>query len=620
MNDSNQYAKIYPVDAVVANKDQIDAIDPAGAGSIPSLFSERIRRTPKSPAYQQYVNGQWKTWSWQDFGETLSNWRRAFASEQLDQGERVAIRLRNCVEWVLFDQGAMGTGLVVVPVFAEDRADNIAYIIGQTESRILFVEDYEQWTAMDAETESLGSLQRVIVLSDENWPDQTSDSRLLTLEQWLAKGQGVPDEQVQCEPDSLATIVFTSGTTGKPKGVMLSHTNIVSTAYGGLQSIAVFPKDSMLSFLPLSHMFERTIGCYFNVIAGSSVAFSRSIPQLLDDMAIVKPSILITVPRIFERAYSRIKAQLEEGSSIKKWLFNQAVDIGWQRFEINQGRASWTGKQIFWPILNKLVASKVRQRFGGNLRFVVSGGAPLAAKISRVFIGLGIDILQGYGLTETSPVLTVNTLEKNKPDSIGLPLANAKLRIGDLGELQATGSSVMLGYWNNPEATADTMTEDGWLKTGDIATISEHGYISITGRIKEIIVLANGEKVPPADMEAAICDEAIFEQAMIVGEGRGYLSAVVVINAENWDRHAAELGFEPADQVDLTSEAVQQWAIDKIAELVQDFPGYANIRRISLSGEPWTVEDGALTPTLKIKRPVLKTRFNSEIEAMYEGH
>ena len=620
MNASNQYAKIYPDDAVVANQRRMDAIDPETAGSLPALFAERIGRSPDGSAYQQYVAGKWKNWQWRDFGRELSLWRRAFAAEKLGSGERVAIRLRNCVQWVLFDQGAMGAGLVVVPVFAEDRADNIAYIIEQTESRILLLEDLEQWKAMEGETESLESLQRIILLSSDQSLASQEDGRLVTLDQWMTEGESSPDPEILPDPEALATVVFTSGTTGKPKGVMLSHANIVHTAYAGLQSIAVYPQDRMLSFLPLSHMFERTIGCYLNVTAGSSVAFSRSIADLLDDMVMVKPSVLITVPRIFERAYSRINAQLEEGSGIKKWLFHKAVKIGWQRFEIDQGRATWSPGQWLWPVLEKLVASKVQQRFGGNLRFVVSGGAPLAAKISRVFIGLGIDILQGYGLTETSPVLTVNTLASNKPDSIGLPLANASLRIGDLGELQAAGSSIMMGYWKNPEATAATMTEDGWLKTGDIATISRQGFISITGRIKEIIVLANGEKIPPADMESAICDAPVFEQAMIIGEGRAYLSAIVVIDIEAWNRFAPLNGFKSSDQVDLSSEPICQWAIDKIATQVQDFPGYANIRKVTLSLEPWTIDNGALTPTLKIKRPVLKTRFSSEIEAMYEGH
>ena len=276
--------------------------------------------------------------------------------------------------------------------------------------------------------------------------------------------------------------------------------------------------------------------------------------------------------------------------------------------------------QLFQPVLDKLVGSKVRQRFGGNLRFVVSGGAPLAAKISRVFIGLGIDILQGYGLTETSPVLTVNTLEKNSPKTIGLPLASAQLRVDERGELQAAGPSIMLGYWRNEAATKDTMTEDGWLKTGDVASISDQGFISITGRIKEIIVLANGEKLPPADLEAAICDDGLFEQAMVVGEGRPYLSAVIVLNKTVWEKLAPNSGLSATGQDAVQTAEVREWAVKRIAGLIEDFPGYANIHQVTLTFEPWSVENGSLTPTLKIKRPVLAQKFVKEIEEMYRGH
>ena len=619
MSDGYRYANIYPENAIEANADRVDYINPENTGSIPAVFRERINRSPGDPAYMQFVEGKWETWRWGDVGEQLRRWRRGFAKEGFSPGDRVAIRLKNCVEWVFFDQGAMGCGLVVVPVYAEDRGDNIGYIIEQTESRLLLVDTIEQWKEIRDTSDNLSSLQRVVLLNPAQ--DQSEkDERLMDLAEWLAAAEQFTDPDIVPDRSDLATIVFTSGTTGRPKGVMLSHDNIMTNAYTGLHSIAVFPQDKMLSFLPLSHMFERTVGYYLNVITGSSVAFNRSIPELLEDMAMVKPTIIITVPRIFERAYSAIKGQLDEGSSIKRWLFTKAVDLGWGRFEHLQGRGKWSAGRLILPLLDRLVGSKVRQRFGGNLRFVVSGGAPLAAKISRVFVGLGIDILQGYGLTEASPILTVNTLSRNKPESIGLPLHQTQLRLADNNELQAKGPGIMQGYWKNEEATRETMTDDGWLMTGDVATISDEGFISITGRIKEIIVMATGEKVPPSDMEAAICDDPIFEQAMIVGEGRAYLSAILVINPESWDRHCGSLGFQPAEQMDFEDERVKTWALQKVSELIEDFPGYANVYQLTLSSALWTVEDGSLTPTMKIKRAVLRDRFSDEIERMYEGH
>ena len=335
-----QHAEMYPPDALLAHQNRHDAIPPDVAKTLPGLFKERIKRRPDQVAYLQHDGSQWRSQTWRQFGDELARWRSAFAAEGLSPGDRVAIRLKNCMQWVLFDQGAMGNGLVVVPVFSEDRADNIAYIIDQTESKVLLVEDFQQWRSIAEESEGLACLKRIVVLSGGVSAD--SDSRLIALDDWLPEQTSVGEAYIGA-PESLATIVFTSGTTGKPKGVMLSHDNILQTAYAGLKSIAVFPSDRMLSFLPLSHMFERTIGCYFNVMAGSSVAFNRSIPELLDDMAEVKPTIIITVPRIFERAYGRIKAQLDEGSALKRWLFEKAVNLGWERFQTRQGNQS--GKQ-----------------------------------------------------------------------------------------------------------------------------------------------------------------------------------------------------------------------------------------------------------------------------------
>lgn len=250
------------------------------------------------------------------------------------------------------------------------------------------------------------------------------------------------------------------------------------------------------------------------------------------------------------------------------------------------------------------------------MRFVVSGGAPLSGRISRVFIGLGMEVLQGYGLTESSPVLTVNTLERNRPETIGLPIADTELRLNDDDELEARGAGIMLGYFNDPDATDEVISTDGWLRTGDVASISEDGFISITGRIKEIIVLATGEKLPPSDMESAICDHVLFEQAMVVGEGKSYLSAIVVLNPQMWERVRKKHGFPD----DLENPDAIKWVIDQVAIQVEDFPGYANIHETTLTLEPWTVEDGLLTPTMKLKRPVIRQRFEKQIERMYEGH
>ncbi len=622
-----QLAQVYPDDALTSMPG-MEVIAPQQAVSLPGLFRCRVERSGPRTAYRQYdaAEKDWVGYSWERVAQQTDCWSDALAVENLAAGERVAVRMSNRLEWILCDQAVLAGGLVVVPVYCDDRPDNVAYIIEQTESRLLMVESLEQWQQMPA-AHALDSLQRVVVVDAADAAATLAccaagDERLVPLSHWLRRGEAASAarQPVALAPEALATIVYTSGTTGRPKGVMLSHRNILETAYAGLRSVAVFPSDRFLSFLPLSHMFERTAGYYLTMMAGACVAFNRSIPELPEDMAAIRPTVMITVPRIFERAHARIKAQAEAGSAVRRWLFERAVEIGWRRFEIRQRRAVWSIDQIFWPLLNALVADKVKRRFGGALRFVISGGAPLGRNIARLFIGLDIEIVQGYGLTETSPVLSVNTLDKNQPDSIGLPLAGTRIRLGKQGELQASSPSIMLGYWRNPEATAAMFTPDGWLKTGDIATLDAQGFIRITGRIKDIIVMATGEKVPPADIEAAVCNDPLFEQVMVLGEGRPFLSAVVVLNPDAWPARARALGVEPDDDTALQGASVQTPILEKIAAQLKDFPGYAAIYKVHLTTRPWTVDDGTLTPTLKIKRPVLHQRFAAAIERMYQAH
>ncbi len=621
----NDKATIYPEDAIAANP-RMDVIDPVEVKTIDGLFRERVRRSPDKIAYSQFdsARDEWVEYSWREMSDDVECWRRAMAADGLAQGERAAIRMGNRREWIIYDQACMATGLVVTPLYSEDRPDNVAYILGHTGARLLLLENAAMWLQMKDESSQLRELARVVVLDDtDNELDGIDDARVMSLARWLEQGaQSNTKPPAQntspAQPDDLATIVYTSGTTGKPKGVMLSHANILMNAQAGLRSVAVFPDDQFLSFLPLSHMFERTVGYYLAMMAGAKVAFNRSIAQLADDMAVIQPTIMIAVPRIFERAHNAINEKVEHAPAISKWLFKRAVDVGWHRFEISQGRASWNWPQLLSPVLNRLVAKKIQMRFGGNLRCVISGGAPLALNISRVFIALGIEILQGYGLTETGPTLTVNTLKKNQPSSIGLPFIGAEIRLSDNGELQARSPSVMLGYWQNEEATGACIDSEGWFASGDLATINADGFISITGRLKDIIVLATGEKVPPADMESAICDDPLFEQAVVIGEGRAFLCALIVLNPQSWARHAEQLGVDATNQAALSESRVEEFMLEKVARCLRDFPGYAAVRRVWVTTEPWGVADGALTPTLKIKRPVLRERFKTQIQNLYE--
>jgi len=380
----------------------------------------------------------------------------------------------------------------------------------------------------------------------------------------------------------------------------------------------VYPDDLALSFLPLSHTLERTIGYYLTMMAGASVAFNRSIPELAEDLKTIRPTIIIAVPRIFERIYMKIEDGLKKKPAPIRWLFRSAIIAGWARFEHQQGRRRSRWWRPVWPLYEKLFAGKVQAAFGGRLRFAISGGAPLPFHVARMFIALGIRIQQGYGLTETSPVISVNRLDDNRPETVGTAFRDTEVRIGEDDELQVRSPGVMLGYWNNHTATYQTIDPDGWLHTGDKARIDPDGHITITGRIKEVIVLANGEKVPPADLEMAIAADPLFDQVMVIGEGHPFLAALVVLNRA---QHAALLDeHRELAGLDRNSDEFREYLLQRIFPLLHDFPGYMQIFGIAVVDDCWTVENELLTPTLKLKRHAILKRYRKEVDEIYAGH
>jgi len=324
----------------------------------------------------------------------------------------------------------------------------------------------------------------------------------------------------------------------------------------------------------------------------------------------------VPVPRIFERFYDKMQQKLSKQSIVARSIFRLAVYVGWKNFKFKQKTAWFNPVTVLNPILHKIIATKVQQLLGGRLRLAASGGAALPETVARTFVGLGINIFQGYGMTESSPAVTMNSFSLNIPDSVGEIMPGVELRISDNDELQIKGDVVMLGYWNNHQATSEVMTEDGWLRTGDKARIDGRS-VYITGRIKDILIMSNGEKIPPVDMEQAITLEQDFEQALIVGEGKSYLSALIVLNGETWPQLAQQHGLDPLDPESLKNKKLMSTVLKIIAKALHDFPGYAKVRRVSLSLQPWTIEDGLVTPTLKIKRALVVKKFQKEIEDMY---
>lgn len=588
------------------------------AKTLDGLFLQRVKRSPTRIAYRHFErNGAWTELTWAEMSARVARWHRALAGEALERGDRVAILLRNCPDWVVFDQAALSLGLVTVPLYTDDRAENATYILQDAAVKLLLIQDAGRWKRL---AESLGDAPfptRVVILEPSPAASDlaAADPRVVIAEDWLPE---TAPELVQRagDPNALATIVYTSGTTGRPKGVMLSHRNILGNAHGALTVIDCYQEDLFLSFLPLSHTLERTGGYYLPMMAGACVAFARSVAQLADDMQSIRPTVIIAVPRVFERVHQRILDQLRTRPVPVRWLFGLAVASGWRAFLREQGRGGWHPLLLLWPLLRRKVAAQMLAKLGGRLRVAVSGGAPLPGAVAHTFIGLGLPLLQGYGLTETSPVISFNPLKDNIPESVGVPLRGIELRIGAEDELLVKGENVMLGYWNNHAATARVLTQDGWLHTGDQARL-EHGHIHITGRLKDILVLSNGEKVPPADMEMAIAMDPLFEQVVVLGEGHSYLTALLVLNADLWPALAQEHGLNPERPESLRDAQLNKLILKRIRSALHDFPGYAKIRRATLTLEPWSIDNGLLTPTMKVKRAMVISRYREEIEAMY---
>ncbi len=586
--------------------------------TLDGLFRERVKRTPDLIAYRAHneQHNNWRDYTWAQIDHQVARWQAALEKDGLKPGDRVAVMLKNSPEWVIYDQAALGLGLVVVPLYTQDRAENVAYIIENAGCKVLLIEGTEQWQALSEVKSQLSGLTRILAVNPVSNP---GEPRLKALTEWLPESGG-ETRHVPRDPHALATIVYTSGTTGRPKGVMLSHNNILSNAAAACTSVlTVGHDDLLLSFLPLSHTFERTCGYYLTVMTGSTNAYSRGIPVLGEDLQAIRPTILISVPRIYERVYGRIRDALDAGSPLKKKLFLAAVSVGYARFEHAQGRGPWKPSFLLWPVLDALVAKKIRARLGGRLRAAISGGAALPPDISRVFIGLGLTVLQGFGMTECSPIAAANHPDDNLPASVGTALPGVQLKIGANNALLIKGPNVMLGYWNNPEATQAILGADGWLNSGDTARIDEQGHVFITGRLKEIIVLSNGEKVPPVDIEAAIARDPLFEQVMLLGEGKPYLTVMTVLNADQWKKLCAEEGLDSFPAA-AGSKRVEEILRVRISAQMREFPGYAQVRRVSATLEPWSVENGLLTPTMKLKRAKVMEKFNAEIDRMYAGH
>ena len=514
---------------------------------------------------------------------------------------------------------------VDVPVYPTMTARQNLYIFNDAGVRFAIVSNQFQLNKIMRVIEEMKTLEKVILMSDKGL---TPDERVIPFSTVLTMGERArgespdffPASVKMVKPDHLLTLIYTSGTTGNPKGVMLTHHNLVSNIKSAASVIPIGPDDTMLSFLPLSHSFERMAGYYTGFACGAGIAYAESVETVRDNMLEVRPTIVTTVPRLFERIYSRIAKQIDSSPPIRQKIFSWAVGVGREYAQaLKQGTPS-PGLRAKRAVADRLVYGKLRARTGGRMRFFVSGGAALGRQFGEFFEAVGLTIIEGYGLTETSPVISANRLDNYKFGSVGKPIPGVEVKIAHDGEILARGPNIMKGYWNDKSATREVLDSEGWLHTGDIGVQDAEGFLYITDRKKHLFVSSGGKNIAPQHIESLFMSIKYIEQFMLIGDRRMFLTALIVPDFDALKEYADAHNIPYSSEADLAKHPQITELIEKEIQGIQkDLANYERVRKFTILDKQFTIEDGELTPTLKVRRNVIEERYGNLIEEMYRG-
>ncbi len=584
------------------------------------LFVEIADRQQKRIAFKVKRDGSWQSfsfeWGFEQAQET------AFGLQELgfQPGTRAAIFSENRPEWATTDFGALAAGLVTVPLYTTLIGDQIAYILRDAETRVVFVSTMDHLETVLSIRGDVPSIEKIVVF----YPDGLEESDfVISLDTLKAKGQGRSrsdflELSLRATPDDTATIVYTSGTTGDPKGVVLTHANFMAEFDAITPALEAGEGDSLISFLPLSHILQRVVDSYAH-ISGFTISYAESLETLGDNLREIKPTHIVAVPRVFEKIHGRIHAGVQQGPPIKRALFDWAVGVG-RRFRSADGAGGAGPALSFQHMLAKaLVFNKITAATGGNIHFYVSTGAPLAKGLAEFFDAVGIRIIEAWGMTELTGATTFNTHRELRFGSVGKPGPGVEVKITDEGEICVRGGVVMREYWKKAEATAETIDDQRWLHTGDVGHVDEDGFLFITDRIKELIVTAGGKNIAPQPLENALKTDRFIAQAMVIGDHRNFVSAVIVPEAEVVEAWAEENGIE-GDLETLCRDAKIHEHFRRVVDLkMERFSRYERIKKFTLVPDEFSQDDGELTPTLKLKRRVLLAKYAEVIDTMYEG-
>ena len=583
-----------------------------------SIFEESIQQHGSEPALaHKPKGGTYQDISYTQLGESVDAFSKGLRTLGVQKDDRVALLSENRPEWAITDFGSLKAGAVTVPMFSTLTAAQVGYILKDSGAKIICVSTESQLKKVLSIQDDVPTLKNIILF--DSTEDETPEG-VIQFEDVCNHGKAVDSTQEgDASEDDIATIIYTSGTTGNPKGVMLTHANFISNLRACKSLIDVGDTDVLLSFLPLSHVFERLGGHYVPLFSGAKIAYAESTFTVARNMQEISPTVMLSVPRLYETMHDRVLSAVQAGSPLKQKIFHWGVSVGSAvSSAIQQGKNPSAILQLQQGIADKLVFAKLKAATGGRLRFFVSGGAALPQAIAEFFHAAGILILEGYGLTETSPVISMNHPAKWKFGTVGVPVPGVEVQIAEDGEILTRGPHVMKGYFNNEAETAEVIDAERWFHTGDIGIIDEDGFVKITDRKKNIIVLSNGKNVAPQPIESELVQSPFISQIMLIGNERKNLAALIVPNFDVLKAWASENNVEASDiSAMLQASEVQQLIQREIRSRLTDFADFEQVRRFALLEQEFSQEADEMTPTLKLKRNIIIEKYADVIEGMY---
>jgi len=585
------------------------------------LFLNACRTHRKPDRMMVKRDGAWRPIATDEFETTVRRLSLGFQALGLKPGDRVALLSENRPEWVIADFAALTAGGVTVPIYTSLLPDQIRHIVDDSGAKIVVCSDRDLLRKVEAVRSALPSVEHVVLIEGEAPAGTLAFAGVLDRGKRLDEtSPGSFERSAEAaRPGDLASVIYTSGTTGLPKGVMLSHANFVSNIDSLRAAIDFRADDTILSFLPLSHVLERTATFLF-VHSGSTIAYAESIEAVAANMVEVRPTIVVSVPRLFEKIYSRVMDQILAGSRLKRAIFVWALATG-KKYAAKVIAHEPVPKHLALKrgLAEKLVYSKITSKTGGRMRFFVCGGAPLSKDIAEFFYAMGLIVLPGYGLTETSPVLTANTLDDYRFDTVGKTVPGVELRIAADGEILARGPNVMMGYYKNEADTREVM-KDGWLHTGDIGRFDDDGFLIITDRKKDIIVTSGGKNIAPQPIENLIQSSPYIANAVVVGSSRRFISALIVPDFDKLETRARAQGIPFRDRAELCRRTeLIDFLLDEVNRMTPELAPYERVKRIAVLDRDFDIGAGEVTPTLKVKRNIVEQKYADLIEALYRG-